>query len=94
MTSSTETDLETRRKRVRFRAWHRGTKENDIMIGHYIDQNIDTLSHDDCAWFELLFEESDQDLQRWIMGFADVPEQFATPLMAAMQKLDYLPIKR
>ena len=31
-------DHQTRLKRLRFRAWHRGTKEADLMIGGFFDR--------------------------------------------------------
>lgn len=85
------TDLETRRKRLKFRAWHRGTQEADIIIGSFVDRQFDRLSEEDCIWFEHLLSEADLDILSWIMGKVAVPDAFDTDIMHNMQKLDYLP---
>ena len=83
-------DLANRRKRLRFRAWHRGIKEADLMLGRFVDAHVHRFGHAECRWFERLFEQPDQDVVDWITGKRPVPDPFDTPLMAAMQKLDYL----
>jgi len=88
---SIESDLIARRKRLRFRAWHRGTKEGDLIIGHFVDQNLDMLDHDQCAWFEALLEEQEQEVLEWITGKTPLPEKYRTTLMAQMMQLDHLP---
>jgi antitoxin CptB len=40
------TALDPRRKRVLFRAWHRGMKEMDLIFGRFADREIATLSED------------------------------------------------
>ncbi len=77
-------------KKLRFRAWHRGTREADIIIGGFIDKSGDSFSQGDMDWFEALLEEQDLDILNWITGKEPVPARFEGPLMRAMQKLDYL----
>ena len=89
--SRTENDLYERRKRLKFRAWHRGTKEGDLIIGHFVEQNLDRLDHDLCAWFEALLEEQEQEVLEWITGKSPLPEKYDTPLMAELMKLEHLP---
>ena len=87
-------DHETRLKRLRFRAWHRGTREADLMIGGYFDARHASWSSDECAWFEALLDEDDVDIMAWAIGTAPPPEQFGGPMMVAMQELGYVPIAR
>jgi antitoxin CptB len=87
-------DLETRLKRLRFRAWHRGTKEADLLIGGFFDQHHAGWTHDDAAFFEDLLEEQDVDIMAWAMGTADVPERYAGTIMQALKTLNYVPISR
>ena len=77
-------------KKLRFRAWHRGTREADMIIGGFIDKFGDSFSDGDLNWFEALLEEQDLDILNWITGKEPAPERFEGPLMQAMQKLDYL----
>ncbi len=93
----TEPDLvqarAARKRRLQFRASHRGTREADIMIGGFVDREIDALSDADIAWFELLLEELDVDIMAWITATRAPPPIYATPMMQAMQRLDYLNIQ-
>lgn len=73
---------DTRRRRAKFRANHRGMKEIDIILGGFADVHGDTLSHDELDRFELLLEVLDRDLFKWFMGEAPVPGDFDTGLFA------------
>ena len=85
---------DARLKRIRFRAWHRGTREADYMIGCFFDRYGSGWGEAELAWFEELLEEQDVDIMAWALGTVMVPENFAGPLMDAMQKLDYVEIPR
>ncbi len=85
-------DRETRLKRMRFRAWHRGTKEADLLIGGFFDRNAARWEDDEIFWFETLLNEEDVEIMAWAIGTMPCPPQFQGPLMQAMQKLDYIPV--
>lgn len=87
-------EQETRIKRLRFRAWHRGTREADLMIGGYFDARHAGWDEEQCAWFEALLDEDDVDIMAWAIGTAEPPAQFGGPMMAAMRELGYVPIAR
>lgn len=78
-------DDAARRRRVRFRAWHRGIKENDLILGTFADAHISELTVSDLDAFEALMEEPDQDVYHWICQTKPVPEAHATPLMDRLQ---------
>ena len=86
------TALATRLARARFRAWHRGTREADFMIGGFFDRHNPSWSEADLVWFEALLEEDDVDIMAWALGAAEAPEEFAGPLMQALKRLDYVTI--
>ncbi|MCC5989147.1 MAG: succinate dehydrogenase assembly factor 2 [Pararhodobacter sp.] len=50
------------------RAWRRGTREMDLILGPFADEGLDRLSDAERARFEALLEENDHDLYRWIAG--------------------------
>lgn len=81
-------------RRIRFRAWHRGTREADYMIGCFFDRFHAQWTAADIAWFEDLIEEDDVEIMAWALGTMPVPEKYAGPLMDAMRKLDYVDIPR
>jgi antitoxin CptB len=83
-----------RLKRLHFRAWHRGTREADYMIGCYFDRFHAAWTADQVAWFETLIEEEDVDIMGWALGTLSVPDEYAGPMMDAMRKLDYVEIPR
>jgi len=85
-------DREHHLKRLGFRAWHRGTREADYMIGGFFDRYAAEWSNEDVAWFERLIEHEDVDIMAWAMGKEPVPAAFDGPLMRTMQKLDYISI--
>ncbi|TKD53011.1 FAD assembly factor SdhE [Sphingomonas baiyangensis] len=87
-------DREHRLKRLRFRAWHRGTKEADLLIGGFFDAHHVRWGDDEIALFETLLEEQDVDIMAWAMGTQAVPVQYRGPLMAALETLNYVPIAR
>lgn len=83
---------EIRLKRLRFRAWHRGTKEADLMVGGFFDTFSDGWNDDEIAWFEGLMDEEDVEIMAWAMGVEPTPARLEGPMMTAMKRLDYLPI--
>lgn len=83
--SSDTLDDDTRRRRIKFRAWHRGIKENDLILGTFADAHVHELTHDDLLAFEALMEEPDQDVYGWISQTKPVPEAHTTPLMTRLQ---------
>ena len=85
---------EARLARARFRAWHRGTREADFMIGGFLDRYGKEWGEAELAWFERLLDEDDVDVMAWALGTQPVPEHFAGPQMETMRKLDYVDIPR
>ena len=85
---------EIRHARMKFRAWHRGTREADYLIGGYFDAFHLNWGEAECAWFEALIDEEDHDILAWALGGAAVPLRYAGAAMAAMQALDYVDIAR
>lgn len=84
--------LEKRLARARFRAWHRGTREADLLIGGFFDRHHESWGDAELGWFEALLDEDDVDVMAWALQAAPAPERFAGPQLAALQKLDYVTI--
>ncbi|HEU4970041.1 succinate dehydrogenase assembly factor 2 [Sphingomonas sp.] len=87
-------DRDARLKRLRFRAWHRGTKEADLLVGGFFDAHACGWNDEQIGWFEALMEEQDVDIMAWAIGTAAVPERWQGEMMGAMQRLNYIPISR
>lgn len=87
-------DSENRLRRIRFRAWHRGTREADYMIGGFFDRYHADWVEADIVWFEALLDEDDVDVMAWALQTQPVPERFQSAQMQRMQRLDYVEIPR
>ena len=87
-----EPNTTTRLARAKFRAWHRGTREADYMIGGFFDAYHATWSEDELAWFERLLDEEDVDIMAWALGTAEAPADFHGDQFTALRKLDYVRI--
>lgn len=87
-------DREIRLKRLRFRAWHRGTKEADLLIGGFFDAHSTAWNDDEIALFEALLEEQDVDIMAWAIGTEPVPERWRGTIMSALHTLNYVPIAK
>ncbi len=61
------------RKRLLWRATHRGIKEMDILVGGYAKAHLDSMSEHDLRHFEHLLELPDQDLLAWATRQEPVP---------------------
>ncbi|QYU67396.1 succinate dehydrogenase assembly factor 2 [Leptolyngbya sp. 15MV] len=76
--------LPPRRRRLLFRAWHRGTKEADLMIGGFVKRHIATFTEAELDELEAVLELPDVDLADWLSGRRDIPAAVATPMLHRM----------
>ena len=83
-------DRDSRLKRLRFRAWHRGTREADFLIGGFFDAHADSWSEAEMTWFEALLEEQDVEIMAWAIGTAPPPERYEGAAMRRLQDLNYI----
>jgi len=81
--------LDERRKRLLFRANHRGMKEADVMLGGYVAANVGTLDDSQLDRLESLLDELDVDIMDWVMGKKPVPAHHDTDVFT--QILAYKP---
>ncbi len=93
-TTRSSAELSPRRRRILFRAWHRGIREMDLVFGQFADAEIADLPDSDLDELELIMDEQDQDLMRWVIGAEPVPDQFNTALFAkiASYRPDFDPV--
>ena len=79
-------DLDPRRRKILFRAWHRGMRETDLIMGRFADAEIGGLSEAELDEFERLIEVLDRDLLSWITGEAQVPENYDSALFRRLKR--------
>ena len=79
---------------LRYRAWHRGTREADMMIGGFFDAHHKGWDVQQRALFAALLAEQDVEIMAWAIGTLPVPERFQGPMMDAFQKLDFIKVAK
>ena len=86
--------MEDQLRALKWRAWHRGTREADMMIGGYFDAHHATWDERQAAWFADLLAEQDVDIMAWAIGTLPVPPRFTGPMMDALRKLDFIKVAK
>ena len=76
---------EIRRRRLLFRATHRGTYENDLMIGGFVRAHLTILTEADVDALEVVMEMPDTDLAEWLTGREAIPTEKETPMLRRMR---------
>jgi antitoxin CptB len=85
--NETET-IENRRKRLRFRSWHRGTKEMDLLMGSFADAHLGDFGKDQLDRYEALLDVPEPVVYDWILGRTTPPAEYdhdVTKLLLAFE---------
>jgi antitoxin CptB len=77
-------DLSMRRRRLRYRAWHRGTREMDLVLGPFADSRLEGMDAPTLDRLETLMDEQDADLLTWVMGQVPTPGHIDAGLISEM----------
>ena len=83
-----------RLNRMKFRAWHRGTREADYIIGGFFNRYAAHWTEAECVWFEAVLDEEDVDILGWALGTLSVPDEYSGAQMTLLKKLDFVEIRR
>ena len=73
--------LDNRRRRLIFRAQHRGTYENDLLIGDFVKARIATMSEQELDEIEAVMEFPDAELADWLTGRIPIPPHADSPML-------------
>jgi len=65
---------DARRRRLLFRATHRGTRENDLLLGGFVSARIDAFTEAEMGELDEIMELPDPMLADWLTGRAPLPE--------------------
>jgi antitoxin CptB len=85
-TARSSEGLDVRRRKLLFRAWHRGIREMDLIMGRFADGAINTLTETELTEFERLMELPDPQLLAWITGASPVPAAHDGPLLRRLRQ--------
>lgn len=78
---TSDVSLDTRRRRILFRSWHRGTREMDLILGRFAGAEIAGLCESELDDYERLLEAPDRDVFSWVTGEAETPSLYDTPVL-------------
>jgi antitoxin CptB len=78
-------DPKIRIKRLRYRSWHRGCKETDVILGHFADGQLENLDSKMLDIYELLLEEADADIWDWLTDKSAPSSADYLPLLALLK---------
>ena len=78
--------MDDRRKKLKFRAWRRGFREIDLILGPFADQHLARLDQGGLDAFEALLDASDHDVYAWVTEAADAPVEYDTPTLALIRR--------
>ena len=84
-TALSSSSLEPRRRKALFRAWHRGTREMDLLLGQFADARLQAFSEEELAAFEALMETPDQELFSLLMSEDEPSSDVLTPMIAEVR---------
>lgn len=79
--TSSPLSLEDRKRRLRYRSWHRGCKETDVILGQFCDAHLEQFTEADVVAFEALLELDDWDIYAWVTGSVAVPSNLNNPIV-------------
>jgi len=81
MTERSSEGLDVRRRRLLFRAWRRGVRETDLIVGRFADAYIEKLDEPALDDFERLIEVPNGELYAWVAGDTAVPADHDTAVL-------------
>ena len=66
-------DKDARLKKLKLRAWRRGFREADLILGPFADRHVQTYDDTQLDAFEHILDQPDQHLYDWILGREEPP---------------------
>jgi antitoxin CptB len=81
-------EMSDRRRRLRYRAWHRGMREMDLVLGRFADAELAEMSEAEVDQLEALMQAPDPDLLSWVLGQIEVPPQYDTDVFRKLAEFN------
>ena len=76
---------DVRTRRLLFRCWHRGTQENDLILGAFAETSLARLDSPQLDRFEALLDCPDTDLFDWILDGGRPPPEHDHDVMQLLR---------
>ncbi len=85
MTERSSAGLDERRRRLLFRAWRRGVREMDLIVGRFADAHIEAFDAAGLDDFERLIEAPNAALYAWVTGTEAIPADYDTAVLTSLK---------
>ena len=76
--------MDERRRKLTFRAWRRGFREMDLLMGAFADAHIEAMDDASLDEFERLLATPDWEVYAWLIGKKDVPPNYEGPILTQL----------
>ncbi len=83
---SSSAGLDARRRRILFRATHRGTYENDLLVGGFVRARISAFTDAELDALEDVMELADVELADWLTGRRPIPAEMDSAILRAIRE--------
>lgn len=83
---TTDSQENLRLKRLRYRSWHRGCKETDVILGHFAEGHLHTLSPQQLDIYEQMLEEQDVDIWNWLTRKSEPSDNIYLPVLERLRE--------
>jgi antitoxin CptB len=77
--------LDPRRRKLKFRLWHRGIREMDLVLGGFADAELAQLSDGQLSEVESWLDIPDQQMFAWVNGSEEPPAELDTALFKRLR---------
>ncbi len=81
--------MDDRRKKLQFRAWRRGFREIDLILGNFADAHLRGMDEAQLDEFEALLNAPDQEVYAWITQQGAAPPDYDTPTLGRIRALHF-----
>jgi antitoxin CptB len=81
--------MDVRRRKLTFRAWRRGFREMDLLMGSFAEQHIQDMNDAALDEFERLLDQPDWEVYGWLMGQKPPPEDQTGPVLDQLMAFRY-----
>lgn len=83
--------MDGRLKRLHHKCKYMGMHENDVIFSRFAERFLNDLPENEVQQFEVLVDENDIDIFRWITGKQEVPAHHENEVMAKLRTCqDYI----
>jgi antitoxin CptB len=90
-TTKADDELAVRRRKLKFRSWHRGMREMDLIMGRFADACVDAMGPAELDDYERLMEAPDPELFSCVLGDDPLPADLDSPMLRRLRAFHRAP---